>query len=170
MTAAPLSPVDALRVIRAILRDRSLSHAVRGVLIALAIRADNQTGQAWADYPSLHREFDYSTDTISAAIKAGLGKYIVEGPRGRHGAQSYYVPPLPSAGSCERTQLSGQAGAALCSSGPSAPSSGDKLAQELAHTTGPKGPPKRAQGQRKTARDHVDERRRERTQWEAEEC
>ena len=170
MSITKLSPVEALRVIRAIHQDEGLTHALRGVLTAIVLRANHRTGQAWADYGSLHREFGYSTDTVSAALKAGTGKYIFPGPRGRHGAQSYYVRPLHSAESCEEAQLSGEAETALCSDGLSAPASEDKLAQRLTPTTSYKGPLSAAQGGSETAREHVRERKQERARWEAEQC
>ena len=95
-----LSPVDALRQIRIILADTSMPPAVRIVVAAIVLRADNHTATAWASYAGIRREFGVSLDTIATALRAdgnvrgqgrAIGKYVEVVGRGAGGATQFRV-------------------------------------------------------------------------------
>lgn len=112
MSGSALSPVDALRVIRSVMRDKSIKHAQRGVIVGIILRADNRTGCAWADWRSLRREYGFAFSTVGKALKAGTGKFIEPTGRvGKDGAHEYRVIPVSDngLGGAPKNEAQGQA-------------------------------------------------------------
>lgn len=89
----PLSPTEALRTIRAIVEDKSLTVGQRLAIVAIVLRADNATGIAWAGYRSMVEATGLAPATISGALQKA-GKYLKDGKPGRNGAASYIVKAL----------------------------------------------------------------------------
>lgn len=90
-----LSPVDALRLVRRVLGDRSIGPAARIATAAVILSADNETGLAWASYRSLRAEFGLSSDSVAGALRsdggAAMGRYLCVASRGQQGAVQYRV-------------------------------------------------------------------------------
>ncbi len=96
-----LTPVEALRIIRAILADSAFGgpagkprHAQKLAAAAIILKADGRSRLAWADYKSTCREFGISRQTFRNATTAAEGRYIEVARRGRHGAKQYRILPL----------------------------------------------------------------------------
>ncbi len=90
-----LSPVTALRVIDAILSDRSLTSTQQKVIVAVVLRADNKTGIAWLGYGKLHTTYRVTGKTVSAALRAAQGRYLRVAKRGRNNSVAYQVLAVP---------------------------------------------------------------------------
>ena len=88
-----LSPTEALRLIRAILADRSMTLAERIATAAIVLSADRRTGLAWASYPGIHREFGVCRDAIAAALRTRPPKKT-KGPWRRGKAIGKHVRPV----------------------------------------------------------------------------
>lgn len=91
-------PVEALRLIRRILADKSMGHAERIATAAVVLSADNETGEAWASYRSLRAEYGLSTDAIAGALRSdgrraprgrAIDRYLRIERRGEHGSVCY---------------------------------------------------------------------------------
>ena len=87
------SPVQALRLIREILSDRSMTHSERIAAAAVVFCMDNGSGTAWASYRSIREEFDVCNRRIAGALRAdggkAIGRYYRRSARGSKGSVQY---------------------------------------------------------------------------------
>lgn len=83
---AGLSPVEALRLIREVVEDSTISASEARVIIGLITRADNDTGIALFSWRKAARSMNVSTKTISRAVnrlkQVGLHKVSFESING----------------------------------------------------------------------------------------
>lgn len=91
-----LSPIQTLRVIRAVLSDTDLTAAQRIVVVAVVVAADNRTGIAWESYRHLGTTYGLSSSTIAQVLGPALStgpaaKYVEVAGHGRQGSRSFRV-------------------------------------------------------------------------------
>jgi len=84
-------PVDALRAIRAVNEDKGLGHAQRSVIVQVIVRADSETGLAWAGYRSIRKATGCAPSTIRAALDYAEGRYLRVHAVGAKGSVQYAV-------------------------------------------------------------------------------
>lgn len=131
------SPLDTLRVIRAVNEDRGLSHAQRSVILQVVLRAGGDTGLAWAGYESIRKATGCAFDTIKAALAYAEGRYLHRHAVGAKGSRQYKVALQPVERS-EDACAPASGAPALQPVESCAPASGNKLAPQTSPTTNPK--------------------------------
>ena len=108
-----LGPVEALRLLRRVLRDPDLPAGQRIAVAAVVLQADRGTRRAWASYRQLARDWHVGPDSIAGALRVepakaaggkapkptgkGLARYLRPGRRGPHGSREYIVLAAGSA-------------------------------------------------------------------------
>lgn len=93
-----LPPVEALQAIRRVLADASMHPAEKCATIGVILKADNRTGEAWADHQKLCTEFHLSKHSVARALGTrgetrgkAIGRHLELARRGEHGAHCYAV-------------------------------------------------------------------------------
>ncbi|MBN2024392.1 MAG: hypothetical protein JW809_16545 [Pirellulales bacterium] len=105
----PLSPTEALRLIRAVLCDGGMSAGERIAAAAVILNADHRTGLAWASYRGICDGCHVRPGAVAAALRApgqadsespdkppkpagkAIGVYLDVHERGRHGSVCYAI-------------------------------------------------------------------------------
>ena len=95
-SVSSLDPVEALRIIRAILGDRSMTFGERVAAAGVVLRADNATRVAWAPYTSLEADFGVSARIASDVLRRNDTRLF-------GGNRRASAPPLPTANTAARS-------------------------------------------------------------------
>ena len=69
-----LGPVEALRLLRRVLRDPDLPAGQRIAVAAVVLQADRGTRRAWASYRQLARDWHVGPDSIAGALRVEPAK------------------------------------------------------------------------------------------------
>ena len=103
-----LPPGQALQVIRAILRDETLTPAQKLTTVAVVCQADMKSGSAWASYRQLRRDYGLSPASVAGALRAGdgraIGRYLSVKQRGARGAVCYRIEAADALHRAKRTK------------------------------------------------------------------
>jgi hypothetical protein len=87
--------VEALRAIRAVLADRTMTAAQRVAVAAVIVQADSTTGCAWASYRQLGADYGVTVRVVAHVLATpggiAIGRHLAVAGRGQHGATRYRV-------------------------------------------------------------------------------
>lgn len=89
--AVAISPLQALRVIRAVMGDGRLTAAQARAVTGVILQADGATNTAWTSYRQLKRSYHLGASQIATAMELAAGVYLQEVQRGQRGAICYRI-------------------------------------------------------------------------------